>query len=53
MINVLVADDQELIRQSLQIVLENKEGIHVTDAVADGQEVIQSIRLQIMKLLKK
>ena len=44
MINVLVADDQELIRQSLQIVLENKEGIHVTDAVADGQEVIQSIR---------
>ena len=44
MINVLVADDQELIRQSLQIVLENKEGIHETDAVADGQEVIQSIR---------
>ncbi len=44
MINVLIADDQELIRQSLQIVLDNKEGIHVTDAVADGQEVIQSIR---------
>lgn len=44
MIKVLVADDQELIRQSLQIVLNSKPDIEVTDAVADGQEVIQSIR---------
>lgn len=44
MIKVLIADDQELIRQSLQIVLGSKEHICVTDAVANGQEVIQSIR---------
>lgn len=44
MIKVLIADDQELIRQSLQIVLESKDHICVTDAVANGQEVIQSIR---------
>lgn len=44
MIKVLIADDQELIRQSLQIVLESKNHISVTDAVANGQEVIQSIR---------
>lgn len=44
MIKVLIADDQELIRQSLQIVLESKEHIQVTGAVADGQEVIQSVR---------
>lgn len=44
MIKVLIADDQELIRQSLQIVLESKDYICVTDAVANGQEVIQSIR---------
>ncbi|MGN0356131.1 MAG: response regulator [Muricoprocola sp.] len=44
MIKVLVADDQELIRQSLQIVLNSKEDIEVTDTVADGQEVIRSIR---------
>ena len=44
MIKVLIADDQELIRQSLQIVLESKDDIGVTDAVANGQEVIQSIR---------
>lgn len=44
MIKVLIADDQELIRHSLQIVLNSKDGIEVTDAVADGQEVIRSIR---------
>lgn len=44
MIKVLIADDQELICQSLQIVLESKDHICVTDAVANGQEVIQSIR---------
>lgn len=46
MIKVLIADDQELIRQSLQIVLDTKEDITVTDAVADGQAVITSIRRQ-------
>ncbi len=44
MIKVLVADDQELIRQGLQIVLNNREGLEVTGAAADGQEVIQSVR---------
>ena len=42
MIKVLIADDQELIRQSLQIVLNSKADIEVCDA--DGQEVIRSIR---------
>jgi DNA-binding NarL/FixJ family response regulator len=46
MINVLVADDQELIRQSLQIVLNTKEDMNVTDTVSNGQEVIQSVRKQ-------
>lgn len=44
MIKVLIADDQELIRQSLQIVLDSRENLHVTDAVANGQEVISSVR---------
>ncbi|MDO4522445.1 MAG: response regulator transcription factor [Eubacteriales bacterium] len=46
MIKVLVADDQELIRQSLQIVLDSKENIEVTDVAANGQEVIQCVRRQ-------
>lgn len=44
MIKVLIADDQDLIRQSLQIVLNTKEGITVTDTATNGQEVIQCIR---------
>ncbi len=44
MIKVLIADDQELIRQSLQIVLNSKSDIEVCDVAADGQEVIQCIR---------
>ncbi|MDO4266062.1 MAG: response regulator transcription factor [Eubacteriales bacterium] len=44
MIKVLIADDQELIRQSLKIVLNSRSEFEVTDAVANGVEVIQSIR---------
>lgn len=44
MIKVLIADDQELIRQSLQIILNNEADFEVTDAVSNGVEVIRSIR---------
>ena len=43
LIKVLIADDQELIRTSLQIVLSNQENIEVTDVVAIGQEVMRSV----------
>ena len=44
MIKVLIADDQELIRQSLTIILNSEKDLEVTDAVANGVEVIRSIR---------
>lgn len=44
MIKVLIADDQELIRQSLQIILSTKADIQVTDTVNNGREVIRSVR---------
>ena len=44
MIKVLIADDQELIRESLKVVLDSKVNIEVTGTVANGQEVIESIR---------
>ena len=44
MIKVLIADDQELIRQSLQIVLEIEKDIEVIDAVTNGLEVVRSVR---------
>ena len=44
MIKVLIADDQELIRQSLQIVLGTEKGIEVLDAVENGVEVVRAVR---------
>ena len=44
MIKVLIADDQELIRQSLQIILGAEPGFEVLDSVENGKEVIRSIR---------
>mgnify|MGYP001035432196 CR=1 FL=1 len=44
MIKILIADDQELIRQSIQIVLGLEKDIEVIDTVANGLEVIRSVR---------
>lgn len=44
MIKVLIADDQELIRHSLQIVLGNQEGIEVTGTAENGVQVIRAVR---------
>lgn len=45
MIRVLIADDQQLIRQSLKIVLTNegRDKIVVTGVAGDGEEVLSSI----------
>ena len=40
MIKVIIADDQELIRESLKIVLGTHEDIQVVDVASDGFEVI-------------
>lgn len=44
MIKVLIADDQELIRQSLQIILGNQKDIEVTGTAENGVQVIRSVR---------
>lgn len=46
MIKLLIADDQALIRQSLQIVLNNQPDLEVIDVASDGQEVLRSVRRQ-------
>ena len=43
MIKVLIADDQELIRESLKIVLSSYKDIEVVDAVDDGFAVLESM----------
>lgn len=44
MIKVLIADDQELIRSSIQIILEANPKFKVTATVADGEEVWDAIK---------
>ncbi|MBQ9063814.1 MAG: response regulator transcription factor [Blautia sp.] len=44
MIKVLVADDQELMRESLRIILDSRPNIEVTGVASDGQEVIRKVR---------
>ena len=44
MIKILIADDQELIRQSLSIILGNEKDFEVTDTVSNGVEVVRSVR---------
>ena len=43
-IKIVIADDQELIRDSLKIVLSANQDMEVIDTVADGREVIRSVR---------
>ena len=47
MIKILIADDQELIRQSLMIILDNVPDFEVVDCVADGIEVMESVKEEI------
>ena len=44
MINILIADDQELMRQSLKIMLSSQPNFVVTDTVSNGREVLESIK---------
>ena len=44
MIKILIADDQELIRQSLMIILDNVPDFEVVDCVGDGIEVMASVK---------
>lgn len=47
MVKVLIADDQELIRQSLEIVLGADSEIEITDSVGDGTHVLKSLEKNV------
>lgn len=46
-VKVLIADDQELIRQSLKIVLGTDSEIEITDSVGDGTDVLKSLEKNV------
>jgi len=43
MIKVMIADDQELMRDSLQILLSSKDDIQIVALAKDGKEVLELI----------
>lgn len=47
MVKVLIADDKELIRQSLKIVLGTDSEIEITDSVGDGTDVLKSLEKNV------
>ena len=51
MIKILIADDQELIRESLKIILSTNNEFEVIDTVGSGKEVVESIRLHIPDII--
>ena len=42
MIKILIADDQELIRESLKIILSTNNEFEVIDTVGSGKEVVEA-----------
>ncbi len=46
MINVLICDDQEVVRKGLNIILSHSEGIAVTGLARDGEEALQMVKAQ-------
>ncbi len=51
MIKVLIADDQQLIRESLRLYLENEGEFCVTDIVGNGHEVLESIEKNVPDII--
>lgn len=45
MIEVMIADDQELMRESLKILLSSKNDLHILDVAKDGEEVLEKVSL--------
>ncbi len=50
-IKYLIADDEELARDSIKVLLENDPDLHFMGACKDGQEVLDSIQKQDIDLL--
>ncbi|WP_287762928.1 response regulator transcription factor [Megamonas sp.] len=44
MIKVLIADDQELIRESLKIILGAHDNIEIVGVVGNGYEVLETLK---------
>lgn len=51
MIKVLIADDQEMIRESIKIVLSSYPDIDVVGSVADGSQVLNFLKHTVVDII--
>ena len=51
MISVLIADDQDLIRESLKVVLRSHDDLSVAGVAADGVEVLKFLKRQAVDII--
>lgn len=51
MIKIMIADDQELIRESLKIILSTKEEFEVVATVGNGREVIEALHKEVVDVI--
>lgn len=47
MVKIMIADDQQLIRESLKIILDSDPSFEVVKVVGSGQEVLDSLKQKV------
>lgn len=51
MTKIMIAEDQQLIRESLKIILDSIEGFAVTTVVGNGEEVLQQLEIKSVDMI--
>ena len=51
MTKIMIAEDQQLIRESLKIILDSIEGFAVTTVVGNGEEVLQHLEIKRVDMI--
>ena len=50
MIKIMIADDQELIRESLKIILSTQKEFNIISTAVSGKDVIEKVRVEGTRL---
>jgi YesN/AraC family two-component response regulator len=51
MVKIMIADDQQLIRESLKIILDSDPSFEVVKVVGSGQEVLDSLKTESVDII--
>ena len=51
MVIIMIADDQQLIRESLKIILDSDPSFEVVKVVGSGQEVLDSLKTESVDII--